>query len=92
MFKRLFWLMIGATLGFGGSWWITRTVKQKLERYLPAKLGAGVANAAQAGTAHVRAAVADGRQAMHQREAELRAQLESRWTGGEPPVTPVARR
>jgi hypothetical protein len=77
--KRLLWLTIGATLGFGGSWWVTRTVKAKLERYMPARLTAGVVNAAHSATGDVRAAVADGRDAMHEREAQLRAQLDARF-------------
>jgi hypothetical protein len=79
MFKRLFWLMIGAMLGVGGSWWVTRTVKQKLARYLPARLTSDVAHAAQSGTTQLKAAVADGRVAMRQREAELRAELDARF-------------
>jgi hypothetical protein len=55
-------------------------VKQKIERYMPARVTAGVANAAHSITGDVRAAVADGRQAMHAREAELRAQIEARYT------------
>ena len=86
MFKRLFWLLVGASLGFGGSWWVTRTVKQKLERFLPARVSAGVARVAHDGPARIKEAVADGRLAMHQREAELRAQLEARY----PPRPPAA--
>lgn len=77
MFKRLFWLTIGASLGFGSSWWVTRTVKHKLSRFLPARLATEVTTTAQAITGGLRAAVADGRDAMHEREAELRAQLEA---------------
>lgn len=78
MFKRLLWLTIGASLGFGSSWWVTRTVKQKLSRFLPAHLATEVTTTAHAITGGVRAAVADGRDAMHAREAELRAQLEAK--------------
>jgi hypothetical protein len=78
VFKRLFWLTIGASLGFGSSWWITRTIKQKLERFLPARLSAGVTTTAHTVSGTVRAAVAEGRVAMHERETELRAQLEAK--------------
>lgn len=47
MFKRLFWLGIGAMLGFGGSWWLTRTVKQRLEQLMPQQLSANVATKAR---------------------------------------------
>jgi hypothetical protein len=79
VFKRLFWLSIGATLGAGTSWWVTRTVKQKIQQYAPARLTSGVARKARSVGDDVRAAVADGRLAMHEQEALLRAQLEGRY-------------
>jgi len=78
VFKRLFWLGIGVTLGFGSSWWLTRMVKQRLEQLLPQQLRANVATKARSAGNDVRAAVADGRQAMRQQEAALRAQLAAR--------------
>lgn len=78
MFKRLFWLGIGAMLGFGGSWWLTRTVKQRLEQLMPQQLSANVATKARAVGSDVRAAIADGRQAMRDQEEAMRAQLEAR--------------
>lgn len=78
MFKRLFWLGIGVTLGFGSSWWLTRTVKQRLEQLLPQQVRANVATKARTAGKDVRAALADGRQAMRQQEASLRAQMEAR--------------
>lgn len=79
MFKRLFWLSIGATLGVGTSWWVTRAVKQKIERYAPARLTSDVARKARSVGDEVRAAVADGRAAMKEQEALLRTQLEERY-------------
>ncbi len=79
MFKRLLWLSIGASLGFGTSWWVTRTVKQKIERYMPARLTAGLADKARSVGGDVRASVADGRQAMRDREDALRAQVDARY-------------
>lgn len=79
MFKRLFWLSVGASLGFGTSWWITRTVKQKIERYAPARLTEGVANTAHSLTGGVKAALAEGRAAMRDREAELRAEFDAKY-------------
>jgi hypothetical protein len=79
MFKRLFWLGIGASLGAGGSWWLTRTVKQKLQRYVPQRLTSDLATRARAVGGDVRAAVADGRQAMRDQEDHLRAQVEARY-------------
>ncbi len=79
VFKRLFWLGIGASLGLGTSWWVTRTVKQKLEQLLPARVKDTVAAKARTVGYGVRAAVSDGRQAMHEREEDLRTQLEARY-------------
>jgi hypothetical protein len=77
--KRLLWLGIGASLGFGGSWWLTRTIKQKLEKLLPARVKETMATKARSVGGDVRAAIADGRQAMHEREDHLRTQLEARY-------------
>ena len=79
MFKRLFWLGVGASLGFGGSWWVTRTVKQKLQRLVPARLSQTVAAKARTVGGDMRAAMADGRQAMREHEDRLTAQLEARY-------------
>jgi hypothetical protein len=79
VFKRLLWLTIGASLGVGTSWWVTRTIKQKLERFTPTRLTEGVANKARSLGGDVRAAVADGRRAMHDHEELLRAQLDARY-------------
>jgi hypothetical protein len=61
MFKRLFWLTVGAAGGFGGSYWIQRRVKQTVDRFAPDNL-----------QADAKAAVVEGRLAAKQREAELR--------------------
>jgi hypothetical protein len=83
MFKRLFWLGLGATLGVGTSWWITRAVRLKLEQLLPANMRDSVATKARTVGGGVRAALTDGRHAMHEREDQLRARLEARY----PPPT-----
>jgi hypothetical protein len=78
MFKRLFWLMIGAGFGFGASFWVTRFVRETVGRYTPERVSADLSNALRNLTADVRAAVAEGRDAMREREAELRADLDAR--------------
>lgn len=82
MFKRLFWLSIGASLGLGGSWWVTHKVKLKIEQLTPARLTESLATKARSVGDDVRAAIADGRQTMHEQEDLLRAQLEARLGGG----------
>jgi hypothetical protein len=76
MFKRLFWLMIGAGFGFGVSFWLIRFVRQTVERYTPERVSSDLAGALRALGEDLRAAVADGRAAMQEREAEIRSELE----------------
>lgn len=77
MFKRLFWLMIGAGFGFGVSFWLIRFVRQTVERYTPERVSSDLAGALKAFGEDLRAAVADGREAMREREAEIRSELEA---------------
>lgn len=65
MFKRLFWLVTGAGFGFGSSFWLMRWMRERVERYRPSRLSADLG-------ADLRSAVAEGRAAMHDREADLR--------------------
>ena len=78
MFKRLFWLTIGLSIGLGTSFWVMRFVKSTLERYTPERVSADLADAIKSFGKDLRAAVAEGAEAMREREAELRAQLDSR--------------
>ncbi len=73
MFKRLFWLTVGMAIGFGTSFWIFRLVRDTLERYAPEQVAENLASAARRLGDDVRDAVAEGRQAMREAEAELRA-------------------
>ena len=66
MIKRLSWLMVGAGFGFGMSFWLMRTVRQKVERFSPPNLLRGL-------TDDLRAAAREGREGMRAREHELRA-------------------
>ena len=61
MFKRLFWLIVGAAAGFTGSYWIQQRVKRTVDRFAPDNL-----------QADAKAAVVEGRTAARAREAELR--------------------
>lgn len=78
MFKRLFWLMVGAGFGFGVSFWLMRFFRDTVARYAPQRLSSDLAGAVRQLGTDVRAAVAEGRAAMREREAELRAQLDGR--------------
>ena len=78
MFKRLFWLVVGAGLGFGLSFWIMRFVRDTVERYSPERVSADLGEALKSFGADIRAAAHEGRLAMGEREEELRAAVESR--------------
>ncbi len=75
LFRRLVWFTSGATAGLGGAMWVRRRVRRTVRRYAPEQLRAdATASVRQLGSG-VRDAVAEGRRAMREREAELRAEL-----------------
>ncbi len=76
MFRRLFWLIMGAGFGFGVSFWMMRFVRETAARYTPERVSADLTGAIKGLGTDLRAAVADGRMAMAEREAELRAELD----------------
>jgi hypothetical protein len=78
VFRRIFWLVIGAGFGFGVSFWLMRFVRETVERYTPERVSADLAGAMRGFGADLRAAVAEGREAMAEREAEIRADLQRR--------------
>ena len=75
MFKRLFWLMVGAGFGFGASFWVMRTVRQTVERYRPERVSQDVTAAIKGLGQDLKAAVSDGRVAMRDYERDLRAKV-----------------
>ena len=78
MFRRLFWLIVGAGFGFGMSFWLTRFVRETAARYSPERVSADLAGAIRGLGTDLRAAVAEGREAMREREEELRAEVAAR--------------
>jgi hypothetical protein len=78
MFRRLFWLVIGAGFGFGVSFWLMRFLRSTVERYSPERVSDDLAEAIRSFGKDLRAAVSEGREAMRERETELRAELERR--------------
>lgn len=78
MFKRLFWMTVGLTIGFGTSFWVMRTVRRTVERLAPQRLSHDAVAGARSAGVHLRAALDEGRAAMREREAELRAEIERR--------------
>lgn len=76
MFRRLFWLVMGAGFGFGVSFWMMRFVRETAARYTPERVSADLSGAIKGLGTDLRAAVADGREAMREREEALRADLD----------------
>jgi hypothetical protein len=76
VFRRLFWLCIGAGFGFGVSFWLMRWVRETAARYAPDRVSSDLANAVKGLGQDLREAVAEGRTAMRAREVDLRAGLE----------------
>jgi len=77
VFKRLFWLAVGIGFGFGLSVWLTRFVREAVARYTPEQVWSDVAGAMRSLGQDLRVAVAEGRDAMREREDEIRAELAS---------------
>jgi hypothetical protein len=78
VFRRLFWLVMGAAFGFGLSFWLTRFLRETVERYSPERVSGNVAGALKAFGADVRAAANEGRMAMRETEEQLRAEADTR--------------
>ena len=78
MFKRLLWLMIGVGFGFGTAFWVLRHLRATVDRYRPERVTSDLAAAITSFGADLRAAVAEGRLAMREREEALRADLAAR--------------
>lgn len=76
MFRRLFWLMIGVGFGFGTSFWMMRLVRETVARYTPERISTDVTDALRRLSGEVQLALAEGREAMRDREAQLRAELD----------------
>jgi hypothetical protein len=74
--KRVFWFTAGAAAGAAGTTWVQRKVKHAAAAAKPSAVATRAAGAVRARGADLVDAVREGRLAMRQREAELRAQLD----------------
>jgi hypothetical protein len=74
--RRLYWLCLGVGVGFTSSLWLQRRLREAVARYAPERVSADVTGAIKGFGADVRVAVATGREAMRERETELRADVE----------------
>jgi hypothetical protein len=88
MLKRVRWIVMGMGVGASASLWAQRRLKLLMRSYAPPEVAARAAKRSSelAGrkAGDVRTALAEGRQAMHQREAELRHQIDQREKGRPP--------
>jgi hypothetical protein len=69
VFKRLFWLVVGFSLGLASSWAVTRRLRRLAERFAPADV-------VDRWSDNVRSAVSEGRTAMRTRATELNSSFE----------------
>lgn len=78
MFKRIIWMGTGMAVGAGGAFWAKRKVETTVERYLPEQVADRAVTQAKDLGRTVREAATEGRQAMREREAMLRQQVDDR--------------
>jgi hypothetical protein len=88
MFKRAFWMSTGMAVGAAGAFWAKRRVEETVERYMPEQVADRAATSARNLGAAVRGAAVEGREAMRNTEAELRARVEDRTYVGQRPAAP----
>jgi hypothetical protein len=90
VFKRIIWMGTGMAVGASGAFWAKRKVEQTVEQYLPEQVAERAATSARGLADTVRAAAAEGREAMRSTEAELRARVEARTFVGDAPEVAAA--
>ncbi len=72
MIRRLFWLMLGFGAGVGTSVAAWRRVRRQRDRFRPGRVAERMGKSVSGVGDTLTSAVAEGRQAMQEREAELR--------------------
>lgn len=78
MFKRLFWLVVGISVGAALVLRLQRSLRRRTDRLRPERMADDLASALRELGVDLRKALEEGRTAMAQREAELREQLDTR--------------
>src|SRR3954451_24884120 len=68
----------GAAVGASSAFWVKRRVQRTIEHYLPDQVAHRAGASARNLGRTVRDAATEGRAAMRQREAELRAEVDAR--------------
>jgi hypothetical protein len=90
VFKRLRWIGMGAAVGLGAEAWARRRLRRAVERGRPSEVGALVARRARHWAGEMGDALREGREAMAEREAQLRAQVAPPEPPEPPPGSPRA--
>jgi hypothetical protein len=75
VFKRVIWMGMGATAGAGATMWANRKVKRTVAKLAPEALTDELTARARSFGRDLVDAVAEGREAMRAREAELQQRL-----------------
>lgn len=81
MMKRITWFVGGVAAGAAGAGYAKKKVKAQAAKLAPGNVAKGVVTKVKHTGQHIVSAVRDGREAMHDREDELRAMLDA-----EPPA------
>jgi len=71
--KRAFWVAIGLGAGVATAVMVRRWMRRQAERYSPANIGANLSTGAKDLGQLFREALEEGRRAMAEKEAEMRA-------------------
>ena len=61
MFKRLFWLGVGAAGGVASTRWVKKVVKRRVTRYVPDKVVTGMSHVTKMLGDDLKAAIREGR-------------------------------
>ena len=77
MMKRVTWFVGGVAAGVAGAGYAKKKVKAQAARLAPGNVAKGVVSKVKQTGQHVVSAVRDGRDAMHDKEDELRSLLDA---------------
>ncbi|MCB9371292.1 MAG: hypothetical protein H6518_00725 [Microthrixaceae bacterium] len=89
MLKRLRWFTLGALSGIAGTLWALAYGRSRVRELAPANVAGELAARARARLDDARDALFEGRLAMREREAELRAELGHERAAAAPPALPA---
>lgn len=78
MIKRLVWFVGGTVAGVTGTLFAGRRVKKRVRTLAPVRVAQETSSRLRHRVADLGDAIVEGRQAMHDREVELRARVEGR--------------